>query len=272
MRAIISCTTPLSNEEIIAVLNDINWIPNTCVDPNELTKLETDIASKREEIFINIPSEIITTLKATTFATIYDGDTKTWGIVTRINKNRITFRLKNPISSRLKIACESLVNQLRSDIPYKTLKNIQDNEAENTYEIFNEYNKKNASGMFNKKTLFKFSRSIQILEKDTDHEAFYGEILNKSLIKATMVDKSNQAIVVLSSGLVTLLLFVVTSPYCSYIFSGNWLIPFDWAEWLNGILGRVSTATLVTFFVGLLELYLYWVYLAKVTPIRWVAE
>ncbi|WP_292379149.1 hypothetical protein [Methanosarcina sp. UBA289] len=262
MRAIISCTTPLSNEEIIAILSDINWVPNTCVNSEELPQLEKDIAERKEEIFINIPLEIITTLKATTFATIYDGDTKTWGIVTRTNKYRITFRLKNPISSRLKKACESLVSQLRSDIPYKTLKNKLNNEAENTHEIFNEYNK----------VLFKLSTPIQILEKDTDHESFYGEILNESLIKATMADKSNQAIIVLSSGLVTLLLFVVTSPYCSFIFSGKWLIPLDWAEWLDGILGRVSTATLVTFFVGLLELYLYWVYLTKVAPIRWVTE
>jgi hypothetical protein len=309
MRAIISCITPLSNEEIIAVLNDINWLPNTCIDNCNLASLKKNIDTQTTELLKNIPNED-TGVKDTTFVTIFDGYTKTWGIVTRTNQYRLTIRLKNPVVESLKQACESIVTLLRSSIPYKTLnksynsvsltrrycenirkfkryfnyfvsggcqkpekvseENIPDDKKEKCkgkfYEKIDECKRDRVQKLFCGEPLFKFASIIHVLEKDSIHESFTGKIIYKSLIKATYYENRNQAVVVISAGIITLFLFIITSPLCNKFFTG------DWGDWTLGGLERISTATLVTCFVGSLELILTWSHLIKVAPIKWYAK
>jgi hypothetical protein len=327
MRAIISCTTRLSNKEIVTVLDEINWLPNICVDGKE-NELRFIIRKQKESIFKTIPDEKETTLKNTTFVTIYDGETKTWGIVTRTNKYRITFRLKNPQSYKLKKACESLVKELRLSKPRdilekanKTADAKKNNTSEDKNDITNEAQKNNTSEdknditdeakknntfkvktnitnevkpnsneklktcveknewkIFREKSFFKFASYIHVLEKDSDHESFTGIILKENFLYATIAENSYKAWVVVFTLIITIGLFFITSPICDVLYNGIWLIPNhfflseDWGNWINGILGRVSTATLVTGLLGAIELYWYWYSLKKSSPIKWIAE
>lgn len=119
LRAIITCTTCINDDnKIKRILEEINWIPKF-TDPGISKDSQTRdefikmMDTKKGDILTNIPDESKEIINATTICTIYNGETKTWGIVSRPNKFLISFRLKNPLSTRLKAACKSLIISLR---------------------------------------------------------------------------------------------------------------------------------------------------------------
>lgn len=301
MRAIITCTTCIKDDnKIKRILEEINWIPSKLTDVEEFKGMMNE---QMEGILDNIPAESKKIIEATTICTIYNGETKTWGIVNRPNKFLISFRLKNPLSTRLKAACRSLILSLRSyngkfafeEMEYSD-ETGKDNEKRNPKpsnlnsfskisnklikisnkltKISNKLSITLVSKISNKLDIllfknehFKFSSVIEILESGSDQSSFHGKIIQGSALKATRKEKRTEVSVLFCTLIFTALLLYITSPFG---------IKFDklglWGNWWEGNLQRVSTAAIVTMLVSIINLTFHWMSIRKEYPIKWVAE
>lgn len=228
---------------------------------------------QKEDILKNIPPQSKKIIDDTTICTIYNGETKTWGIVTRPNKFLISFRLKNPLSTRLKAACRSLILSLRNyngafaldeKEDYDEKKDFKNNDIASFRLKLSNFN---LFSMRNKKERFKFSSIIEILEPGSEQSSFHGKIIQGSAFKATKEEKKTEISVLICTFIFTVVLLYITSPYgIDFSSSGAW------KDWWEGNLQRVSTAAIVTMLVSIINLIFHWTSIRREYPIRWIAE
>lgn len=267
MRATISCTTHLTNNYVVSILDEISWLPyidQLEIDESpEIEKIRKDTIKRHTAQIetINLQRENILrefsdhdlVCRENTFCTIYDTDTKTWGIVNRITKYKIEFRLINYDSSDLKKACGNLVTMLRSNIPKNLL------GLSNLQKVIHPNNK-----------IFVFSTYIHVLQGN--REAFHGTILNENLLKAATLQKKREVWLIVVAGVTSIILLILTSPVCYDLFEGGSSISREWGLWLSGIFHGLSSAALVTCSISILELFLYRQQLKREAPIIWSSD
>jgi hypothetical protein len=181
MRAIIKCSTSVKPEELDTIISDHYWWP-------KLDQEHEHIKEKTEDILAHVAKEDQTLVKETLLFTIYDEETKTWGIVNNPSDHVITFRLKNSVSERLKAACEKLVGQIQT----------------------HSFSHRKSPGH-----LFKFSPRIDVLEPNSDNHAFSGEVLSPRRFLLAVAERKTEALVGGFAFIVAVCLLTLTSPIIS---------------------------------------------------------
>lgn len=228
MRAVIKCEGELQDQQLSAWLENHNWLPNEAQD-------SPVVEGHKQETLRYIPDQDRTIAEKTHCLTLFDEVTRSWGTVCRPNKHRLTFRLKNPVSDKLKKACERFVLDVHKvgDLRF----------AETT---------------------------IEVLEPQGEHQAFVGTVLPATRWDLVKREKRTEYRVMLASGVITILCLASTTPW----FKPVVLSPFsaDWARWMEGILERLGTTAIVTSIVSGLEVFLHWRELEKGPPVRWRLE
>lgn len=231
MRSIILCDTSIENDDLELILSEINWFPNIPQDSKE-------VIERKNEIIEHIPKDAKILVESTIVCTIYDDETKTWGIVNRPNKHRLSFRLKNPVSEKLKKASIKLVSDMRTKQYMHT------------------------DGKFH----FDFLSRIEVLEPGNENYSFAGEILPPQRLKLAISQRKTETYVAIFAGLIAILLLMITSPIIFPIKVNPWEI------WFFGTLERISTAALVTMTISVFEVFFHWSEIRRQDLIKWVFE
>jgi hypothetical protein len=235
MRAIVNCRTHVEKESLDGLLSECDWWPS-------LPQTDPEITSKKDEILKHVSDQDRPLVTGTFLYTIYDAETKTWGLVNSPAKHVITFRLKNPFSERLKAACSKLIADLeRLTSPRKDGKHS-----------------------------FDFSPRIDVLEPNSENYAFSGEILPKSTFLFAITERKTEAYVGLFAFISTILLLIITSPVISHIFLG--VNDTEWKRWFSGNLERCTTAMIVTTIISWFEVLLNYFAIRRHNRIRWSLE
>lgn len=236
MRAILRCSTRVEKEELDAMLSSLNWWPT-------LDQENPIVQGRSDDIMSHIAQEDRDLAKTTLLYTIYDDTTKTWGIVSRPSTHMLTFRLKNPVSERLKAACEKLVADLQPVL---------------------------ADRGRPKKLAFEFSPRVEILEPNSQDHAFSGEILPpKRFLLAVRERKTEAYVGAFTAGLAVLLAAITAPPVKSALLSG---FAAEWKQWVSGNLERFTTAALVTLVISWFEVMLHWFGIRRQSYIRWTLD
>jgi hypothetical protein len=228
MRAVIKCEGELIDAQLREWLELHNWLPND-------DQASQVVEQHKRETLQYVPEQDRTIAEHTHCLTLFDELTRAWGTVCRPNKHRLTFRLKHPVSERLKSACERLVVEIHGN------------------------------------SLLKFAETtIEVLEPQGEHQAFVGTVLPSTRWDLVKREKRTEYRVSLAAGVITVLCLAATTPWFQPIV----LSPFSqaWAEWMKGILERLGTTAIVTSIVTALEVFLHWRELVKGPPIRWRLE
>lgn len=238
MRAIIKCTAAshVGQDELQKVLDALDWLPRIPQDDSYIT-------GKQAEIFHNVAEDDRSLVEKTFLLTIYNEDTKTWGIVNNPTSHVFTFRLKNPVADRLKAAAEKLVQDLSTTSVGKH--RVDGGE-------------------------FKFVDQIVVLEPNSDHSAYTGEVLPAKGFMLAVRERKRESYVGAFTVFLTILLLVITSPPFS-----RWLfVSFSqpWQDWLTGNLNRFTTAASVTATIAWFEVILYFFEVRRQSTIRWILD
>lgn len=236
MRAILRCSTSVEREGLDALLSSQNWWPSVSQD-HEIVK------SQRSDILSHISDQDRDLAQETLLYTIYDDTTKTWGIVSNPTKHALTFRLKNPVSERLKAACEKLVADLQP------LASGRDGA---------------------RRPALAFVSRVEILEPNSQDHAFSGEILPPKRFWLAVQERKTEAYVGAFAAGLALLLLVATSPPLKRVLLSA-ATP-EWQGWLSGNMERFSTATLVTLAISWFEVALHWFDTRRRSTIRWTLD
>lgn len=228
MRAVIKCDADIIDDQLTQWLEQRNWLPN---EPQNAQLVE----QHRAETLEYVPAQDRTIAEHTHILTLFDETTRAWGTVCRPNKKRLTFRLKHPVSEKLKKACERLVTDILS----------------------------NSSLQFSE-------TKIEVLEPQGEHRAFAGTVLSPHRWHVVKQERRTEYRVMLASGAIAIGTLLATSPALRPLL----LSPFalDWATWVGGILERLGTTAVVTAIVAGLQLYLHWKDVQREPPIRWMLD
>lgn len=295
MRAIITCTTHISNEKLKGLLVKLNFCPNRDISEDQKKQLKELIIFNQDEITKDIPDGIILNKDEnkkdvvdnakiihevsvlTTVCTLYDGETRTWGIVSRPNKDRLIFRLKNPISTRLKLACSALITALRSKKAQEILNGEECIDREKG--SFNKIRLKVLS-VFSKSTdstreyitsetkeYFDFYNRIEVLEKGSSDYSFSGTIIDQDTFRAARNDRKTEWKIAGIAATLSAIFLILTSPLVTTRLNMN--TPFSWSIWVVGMFERLSSAFVVTTGVSILDVVLHWETIRLEYPIRW---
>jgi hypothetical protein len=249
-----------NDTELMTILSEINWLPpegHNTKDNEQSSQLKKIINNNRYAIISDFSDETRSILEATTLCTIYHEETKTWGIVSR-TKHMVTFHLKNPFLTRIKKACENLVQMLQSwsyekYLKKKTLIQSVEDDLKHTN--------------LSKNRALKLSPYIEIFEKDSDFQILHGKIMDKNSIKVAIQERPFEFYLSVFSGIITILMLLITSPIFSYTFSFG-----EWGFWLNGIFERLVTACLIAFLVSFVSIFSHWRSIRMEYPIKWSDE
>lgn len=225
MRAIIKSSGTTGPTELDKVLVELGWWPTLSQDHEE-------VKVRAEEILAHVSRPDHALAAQTLLFTIYDAESRTWGIVSNPTHGQLTFRLKNSSSERLKYSCERLVGQLQ--------------------------------------TTFLFSPKIEILEPNSEDHAFHGSILEPRRLVHAIRERKREALVGLFALALAVLLLSITSPIVSdYVFHDT--LP-QWRTWIAGNLERFTTAAMVAVTLLWFEVGMHWVDLRRRPVIRWELE
>jgi len=229
MRAIIGSASAVSRDDLEAHLRLVGWWPSLSQD-------DAEILTHRDDILQHVSQADQTLTARTLLCTIYDEETRSWGIVSNPATGQVTIRLKNASSERLKHACEKIIQQLGA---------------------------LDASP-------FKFGPRIEVLEPNSEHHAFSGQIVPPQRLWHAILDRKREAWVgSFAYSLAGLLLFVTSPTGAQWFLAG---IAPSWRLWVSGNLERFSTAALVTGTLLWFEVGLHWLELRRQPVIRWDFE
>ncbi|HXJ11042.1 MAG TPA: hypothetical protein VNH19_02125 [Candidatus Limnocylindrales bacterium] len=179
-------------------------------------------------------------LEKTFTCTIYDEETKTWGIVNQPQSQNITFRLKNQSSDKLKAATEKLIRQLQT--------------ARRTHGP-------------DSRPAFSFQPRVEVFEANSEDHAFYGEILKPRSFRQAVKEREQEARIGLFAGIGAAILLLLTSPPVATHVVGDVNLP--WGRWASGNYERFATAALVTTTVSWLEVIMHWLFTLRQPIILW---
>lgn len=231
MRALITCSSKISEEDLKAFLVQNKWWPSRSQEDEIVSEI-------REAIIAQTSDDDQAYAKKTCLFTIYDSNSRSWGIVNKPNEGVLVFRIKNSISIRLEQATEKLVSDL---LEAKTAGfNFED-------------------------------KRIDVLQPNSREHAFYGEILPfKNRFGVALQDRRTEEIVGLIALGVAILFLGLTFPSVKHFFWGH--LPLENQQWIDGVLGRLATAAVVTFTTNWIVVLLHWFNLRRKSIINWHAD
>ncbi len=117
---------------------------------------------------------------------------------------------------------------------------------------------------------FEFSENIEVLETNSQHLAFYGEVLPPKKWELARNERRQDWKLAKWSLHATVLLTLVTIPPIeSVLFSG---LPYDWRQWLDGNLARFSTSALVAALVAVSAVLTHYFELRRDGAVRWLLK
>ena len=178
MRAIIRCHTNVEVEALDALLSEHDWWPNLPQDHKAVDE-------RKQEILAHVNEGDRDIATATHLYTIYDAETRSWGIVCNPTKEVFTFRIKNAVSDKLKTAAEKLVFDLQ-----RIYKQRRSNDS----------------------MTLSFYPTIEVLEPDSPSRAFSGEILSSNKLKHAIEQRRIEATVGLIAVLGAIFFSILTLP------------------------------------------------------------
>jgi hypothetical protein len=220
-------------EALDALLKEQDWWPNLPQDHEA-------VEERKQEILAHVNEGDRDIATGTHLYTLYDAETRSWGIVSNPTKGVLTFRIKNPVSDKLKTAAEKLVFDLQ-DI------HKQRRSSDNI--------------------TLSFFPTIEVLEPDSSSRAFSGEILSSNKLKHAIDQRKIEATVGLIAALAAIFFSVLTIPSNkSPIFQR--LSP-EWYMWLSGFLERLATSAIVVATISWLHLLLHWLSLRRKGLVSW---
>jgi hypothetical protein len=237
VRAIIKVRTTVEREKLESLLEEIDWWPSLAQD-HEVVK------ARKKEIIDTIAKEDLSLAESTYVCTIYDDNSKSWGIVSRPSEHGLAFRIKNPVSDRLKTAAEKLVGDLQAVSGRREGRKGSESTVS-----------------------FDFRSHIEVLEPGSENHAYYGEVLTANRFALAVQQRRVEAIVGIGAAVVSLILLLLTFPSVASALFGS-LSKAD-NVWLIDSLGRLATSAIVTATVSLLEVFLHWTDLRRKTVVQW---
>ena len=233
MRAVVRCRSNVEPQVLDALLSDRDWWPN-------LPQEHEVVQERKQEILDQVREGDRDIAEGTHLYTIYDADSRSWGIVSNPTKGLITFRLKNPVSDRLKNATEKL---------------IYDFQVGNAKEL-------KRDGM-----TFDFHPTVEVLEPNSTNQAYSGEIIPFKKFRFAIRQRRIEATVGLIAALFAIFFSLLTVPSIrSPLFQR--LAP-EWFTWLSGFMERLATSSIVVATISWLNLLLHWLDLRRKGVIRW---
>lgn len=233
MRTIIRCHSNVEPQALDALLAERDWWPNV---PQDHKMVE----DRKKEILAHVTEGDRDIAETTHLYTIYDAETRSWGIVSNPTKGMFTFRIKNPVSDRLKAATEKLVYDLQG---------IQKQRSRRDG------------------TNFDFHPTIEVLEPNSQNRAYSGEVIPSNKLGYAIRERKIEATVGLIAALAAIFFSLLTIPSIrSPIFLR--LEP-EWYTWLSGFLERLATSAIVVATISWLHLLLHWLSLRRRGLIRW---
>jgi hypothetical protein len=143
MRAILRCNAQVTQDGFRTILHELQWWPPQNLDNRVLSE-------QKEQLLSSISPEDIEIVKATVWYMIYSNNLKTWGLVSSPNPGVVEIRLRNQVSAQLRRASEQVVTDLQNYLTGK---------------------------LGGTAPAFEFKDTIEVLEPNSQHHAYYGEPL-----------------------------------------------------------------------------------------------
>jgi hypothetical protein len=233
MRAVIRCRTNVEPQALDALLSERDWWPN-------LPQEHEVVQERKQEILDQVKEGDRDIAEGTHLYTIYDAETRSWGIISNPTKGLITFRIKNPVSDRLKKATEKLIYDFQVANPTKMRKD----------------------GI-----CFDFHPMIEVLEPNSTNHAYSGEIIPSNKLRFAVQQRKIEASVGLIAALFAVLFSLLTIPSIrSPLFQR---LPTEWFTWLSGFMERLATSSIVVATISWLNLLLHWLELRRKGLVSW---
>jgi len=241
MRALITATIDASSDILDSLpqalqhfLIDHGWWP-------ALDQEHPEIVTMRNEILKTVSNGDHTLAKETCLFTIYHEESRSWGIISRPNRQVITIRIKNPVAERLKRAAEKMVNDCQSLASRKR----RDPDMR-----------------------FQFRSRVEVFEQGNGDHAYFGEILPASRFRLAIQQRRTEFYFGLIASVVAILLLFCTLPPIIHLLFGH-MAP-EWQAWYKGVLERQASSAIVTATVSWLNVFLHWLDLRRKSGIRWL--
>lgn len=234
MRAIIRCNAKTTKESMKGVLATCQWMP-------PLEETDPEVILHHDQILSLVAPEDAGIVKATVWFMIYHHPLRTWGLVNSPQPGLVEIRLRNQSSPQLRRACEQLITDLET-----------------------------ASSSNSARPTFEFADTIEVLEPNSQHHAYYGEPLPTKIAQkwqlAKMERKSEWVVGCVLLGAAVLFMLLTLPPIQKYL-TGHW--PTDWTEWGGGFFGRLSTSALASSAVSFMGVVIHYFDLRRVGAVRW---
>lgn len=194
-----------------------------------------------QDILDNVADSDKPVIAETIMFAIWDAETNTYGIVNQTGYYTVEFRLKNPVSDKLKKACTDLVRDLRDYVKRSPGEPIEE---------------------------LTFSPRIEVLEPRSQHQALTGFIGEEKSWKRAKEDRRPSYILAIITTILFLFCLWITSPL-GYLKAGEVSDGSDWQRWAGVLCSHASPAALVTACISWLEVGLHWKTLKTHYPIDW---
>ena len=193
-----------------------------------------EVAKRRAALLSELPPNERAYVEETDLRTIHHASSGTWGVVSEASIGTLDMRLSNPVSERLKQACEALVMDCERTRP-PALK-------------------------------LRFG-VIQLLEGATEIPVYLGEALAHRRLRQAARDQKFEILLSASMLSLSLLLFYLTSP----LSLGLSLVPGGplWIQWFHINASSLATGVFAAGLVSGIKVALHWLDLRRHAAIRW---
>ena len=210
MRALLLCATDLSPDQLQEGITRCGWWSQLPQDSDEIQR-------RKAEVLARVPQAYRELVAQTYWYTIYNDETKTWGIVNSPTSGRIAIRLVNDNTATLKKACEILVRGLQETVGEPDREGVDHLD---------------------------FLPEVTIMAPDNAVATYRGEILSEARLRALLRERRIEYRTASYALGLALFIFVVTTPPLEAP-----LLAYNdkWARWFFGILERTGTAAITTF-------------------------
>lgn len=227
MIAVIKCKAFLPN---VVKMKDIipSWSPKLGQDHESVLR-------QRQVIINEISDKERTVVSDTSFAVLYDENSSSWVIVSKVSEGVLTFRVHNSISDKLKNACDDLVRDLLKS-------NIK----------------------------FEFIGKVEIFEPQGDKSIYYGEIFPKQLFRVAMKQKQIETAIGIISLLTGIILLIMTIPPISAVLFEK--LTTEWKTWVQNLLDQFTASALITATVSAITIIIHFLEIKKKGIIHWTLE
>ncbi|MEX1194322.1 MAG: hypothetical protein WD904_00765 [Dehalococcoidia bacterium] len=236
MRARIDVDAQIAADQFAVVAQEIRWWPTAAQDSDIVVRAT-------QEILDTVSEEDRPLARDRHRFTLSDPRTKSWAIVSEPNDGTYVVRIRNQHSRRLKQACENFVRDLQN------------------------YNNRKTHSV---NVVFEFPEEIVVLQPNSQHHAYFGQVLPNKWLGAGIRERRLEFITGLLTGTAFLFLAALIFPGVDERLFGD--PDTKTYVYLTGMIGRLATSVLVTAFVAWLTVLLHGLDIRRNAPIRWGLE